>query len=73
MAAAAIAQPVIDIMFGSAVGFSEMADPMMKFSGFQKSKMAAGGYLGYTKMATTLLPACQSILILAWAFQERQI
>jgi len=37
--------------------------------------MAAGGHVEYTKMAITLLPACQSVwcFSLAWAFQKRQI
>jgi len=38
---------------------------------FQKSKMAADGHLGYTKMAITSQPVCRSTwcLVLGWGFR----
>jgi len=41
-------------MFGSRVWFSGAAPSNSETFVFQKSKMAAIGYLGYTKMAITL-------------------
>ena len=62
----------IHSMFGYRLGFSG-SDLSVCCS--IKSKMAADGHLGYTKMAITSQPVCQSTrcLVLGWGFRGRPI